>query len=757
MSARRRWIIAGIAAVVAIAIAGVATFVWRPSFMQRETVIVPPKPEAPPDLEKLRAVFVAGVDALRRGDGAGAVRQFRSFSFRGRAVEEYRLYFLAQAHQAAGDVTAARATLAGLWARSPQLVGWDDAGMRLSSMYADAGDHRHASEVAEGIASRSDASAVAANARWQVIQTRFVEGDLAAMLDHARQIAIRSPRASQASNAIEIVRALTGTPSSGPVSLTEAERLQRAVALMRDGDPRHALDELNALDAAGVSSDLRAPVELNRGLALNQVRHYEDSNRLLEPLASGYYKFAIPAIYTASKNYRLLSNSINPMVMKTIVVRQQVGTIKVKAKGKKKATTKPKFANVKKNIQLVDLAKKAKKESYDRLSVERLKDLLSLPLAAAVRIEVLNSLVQIAEAKNQDDYERELVTALAKIDASQEAGLQHFWDKAWAAYSRGDLDGAIDTMTFVRETYRNPNVRRQAQYWYARSIERLGRKDEAASIYRELASAPYADVYAVNSAARGATRQELATNPLKEKRPDWSEIAEREIPPELRLGYELTALTDYRDARLEIQKNIKRSNQPYADALMGDLYNSSGDTLLMMRSLRRAFPKLATVEQDAVPSYFLRMYYPTRYHDEIIKDAKKNGVDPYVIMGLIHQESYYNPKARSAVGATGLMQLMPPTGKEIAKRLHTSANLEDPITNVKLGTYYFKLLVNMFGGTTNLAIASYNAGQGNVMRWRRGAPGRPMDEFIESIPFPETRNYVKRVNMLGASYKRLTK
>jgi soluble lytic murein transglycosylase len=125
-------------------------------------------------------------------------------------------------------------------------------------------------------------------------------------------------------------------------------------------------------------------------------------------------------------------------------------------------------------------------------------------------------------------------------------------------------------------------------------------------------------------------------------------------------------------------------------------------------------------------------------------------------MGLIHQESYYNPSARSPVGAVGLMQLMPPTSREIARRLHTSSNAEDPHVNIRLGTYYFKQLTDMFNGSQLLAVASYNAGMGNVLRWRRAAPHRPLDEFIESMPFQETRNYVKRVQMLGASYRRLT-
>ena len=76
---------------------------------------------------------------------------------------------------------------------------------------------------------------------------------------------------------------------------------------------------------------------------------------------------------------------------------------------------------------------------------------------------------------------------------------------------------------------------------------------------------------------------------------------------------------------------------------------------------------------------------------------------------------------------------------------------------MRIGTYHLKMLMNMFNGNTYLAVASYNAGQGNVLKWRRAAPKKPMDEFIESIPFQETRNYVKRVTMLRSAYSRLTR
>jgi len=106
----------------------------------------------------------------------------------------------------------------------------------------------------------------------------------------------------------------------------------------------------------------------------------------------------------------------------------------------------------------------------------------------------------------------------------------------------------------------------------------------------------------------------------------------------------------------------------------------------------------------------------------------------------------------------GLMQLMPATGNELGRQIHGSfstTRLEDPDTNIELGTIHFKKLVTLFGGETRLAVASYNAGQGNVLKWRRAAPHKPIDEFLESMPFAETRNYVKRVTLLRSSYARM--
>ena len=743
--------------VIAAVVIGLVSLVRRPAAPTDRYVRT--EPEAPPDLEILRGAFSAGVDDVQRSDGTSAVRHLSSFTFGPRAVEEYRLYYLAKGFELSGNTAAARRTLANLSSRKPRMAAADDVALNLAAMHAAAGAPQQAAELCAAMALRTDNPNMAANARSQEIAQRLVTGDVTGAVNAAKQIALRSPRAPQVGDAIAFLRSVWSLQPKDALHFTPEERLERAVCLMRDGDPGNALDEFNAL-APSAPSSIKEAVELNRGIALYQTRHFEDAIKAFEPLTRSAYRVAIPALYHASKAYRILSNSIDPMVLKTITEKKKAN-VKVRVgKGKKaKIVTRPRTIVTKKTVKVIDLVKKAKKDEYGRLATERLKDLLQLPVATPVRVEALNTLIGVAETKNQDDYEQQLVQELVRVDPSSDSGLQHFWGKAWAAYERRDLSGAKDLLRFIRDTYSNPNVKRQSDYWYARTVERQGQKEEAHAIYQRLASAPYLDLYGTFAVKHGATHQADGTNPLKKKGADWREIAERDMPDELRLAYELTALLDMNDARAEVVKNIKPANNRFAQALLADYYNTTGDLVLMYRAAKQAYPQLATVEQDSAPAYFLRMYYPVRYVDAIHKYAARNSLDPHLVMGLILQESYYNPRAKSAAGATGLMQLMPSTAKELSQRLlHVpfgAARLMTPEVNIELGAMHLKMLMNMFNGNPYLVIASYNAGQGNVLKWKRGAPGKAPDEFIESIPYAETRNYVKRVTMLQSAYARI--
>lgn len=720
---------------------------------------VPANEAAPRDLQKLREPFAAGVAALGRNDGEDAVRHFSSFDFGSRPVEEYRLYYLANGHQLAGNASAARVTLARLWRREPRMIYANDVAFHLASLYEGSGDLSKSAAVYAAIARRADVPAVAANARWRAANARLQSGDLSGALFNARSLLIHNPAASEAKDATALVRTLTGVSDTSPVPLTPNERLDRATALIAGGKHADAVAELLALEAA--APRLRMAAQVQRGIALHHLRRYEDSNAVLEPLTSGPYKHAIPALRYAAKNYAIVAASINPEVIKTVKERKRVGTIKqTVGKGKKRRTvTKPRYQTVFRKVKLIDLPKKTKQDEHNRLASERLKDLLQLQIDDDLRVETLNALISRALAKNQDEYVQQLVPQLIELDRSADPALQHFWDKGWAAYTRGDLGTAKELFRFISDTYTHPNVRRQSEYWLARCLDRQGQKEEAQAMYQKLASAPYEDLYAQHAVTRGAKRTVTRGNPLEREGPDWRELAEKEMPDELELAYELAALSSMRDAFLEVRRNMRRENNRFAHAILADYYHASGNRLLMYGSLRKAWPQLATVEQDTVPRYFFRMYYPMKYSEEIETYSKQHGLDPNLVRGLILQESYYNPEAKSRVGATGLMQLMPPTAKEHATRLRIPfavSRLENPKVNVQLGTYHLRMLINLFDGNVYFAVASYNAGQGNVAKWRRAAPRKPTDELLESIPFQETRNYVKRVTLLRSTYARIT-
>jgi len=142
--------------------------------------------------------------------------------------------------------------------------------------------------------------------------------------------------------------------------------------------------------------------------------------------------------------------------------------------------------------------------------------------------------------------------------------------------------------------------------------------------------------------------------------------------------------------------------------------------------------------------------YPTPFKDKVLSAAKQKSLDPWWVLGLIRQESRFIADIKSPVGAAGLMQIMPATGKMLAKEAGLGnarhLSLTDVDLNVKLGTAYMRQLQDRFGGSALLASAAYNAGPSRAVSWRAALPKRVDGAaFAESIPFPETRDYVKRV------------
>src|SRR5215204_4613241 len=166
---------------------------------------------------------------------------------------------------------------------------------------------------------------------------------------------------------------------------------------------------------------------------------------------------------------------------------------------------------------------------------------------------------------------------------------------------------------------------------------------------------------------------------------------------------------------------------------------------------------IAAVVAPRVDKAVQEVVLPLRHEDIIRQQAADKGLDPALIAGVIYTESRFRDQTSHA-GAKGLMQLLPSTADDIARKSGGTAfvqgDLADPQVNISYGTYYLRYLLQRYGGNTVLAIAAYNAGEGRVDQWVFDARHRGEDfDHARHIPFPETRHYVEQVLEMRGRYR----
>jgi soluble lytic murein transglycosylase len=162
---------------------------------------------------------------------------------------------------------------------------------------------------------------------------------------------------------------------------------------------------------------------------------------------------------------------------------------------------------------------------------------------------------------------------------------------------------------------------------------------------------------------------------------------------------------------------------------------------------------------DRAPRSYWLALFPLPYKDELVRNATARGLDPYLVAALIRQETEFNPDAKSPVNALGLMQLMPSTGRELARKdgvkLASTRSLLDPAISIRLGTRYMREQLDNWNGDWVRTLAAYNAGPGRLKQWLNTIPYRDPAEFVESIPIDQTREYVQAVLRNADVYRAL--
>jgi soluble lytic murein transglycosylase len=201
------------------------------------------------------------------------------------------------------------------------------------------------------------------------------------------------------------------------------------------------------------------------------------------------------------------------------------------------------------------------------------------------------------------------------------------------------------------------------------------------------------------------------------------------------------------------------SSSEWGALAQAEIFTSYGEFTRALQSMKHSGISFFTLPMDKVPDVYWHLLFPQPYWSDLVSDSQRNGVDPYLVASLVRQESEFNAGAVSHASAYGLMQLLPSVGKSMAKKQGVkgfNANqLLNPATNLQLGTANLKLVLDRFGGQVEYALAAYNAGDVPVRQWMSVGDYKDIPEFVESIPYTETREYVQAILRNREMYRAL--
>ena len=341
----------------------------------------------------------------------------------------------------------------------------------------------------------------------------------------------------------------------------------------------------------------------------------------------------------------------------------------------------------------------------------------------------------------------------AHFPSSANASAAH-WRAGWLSYRQGLLTDAARFFDEQIKLYPAAKETAAAIYWRGRLYELEDHNPEmAAANYRTLNRAYqhffYAQMARERLAALGNTQpvpQPLLDSMQPAPVPELQDSFPNDSPHLAKARLLANAgLNEYIAQEIAADPN-SGSWSALAEA---QIYASFDDPYRALRALKKGLPYAASASIKSIPLVYWRILFPEPWWETIKAESAKNHLDPYLVASLIRQESEFSPTAISHANAYGLMQLLPSVGKQLAREeglTHFETfQLLDPATNIRLGTRYLRQTLDKFGGQTEYALAAYNAGDDRVLDWQAAGPYRGIDEFVESIPFTETREYVEAI------------
>jgi soluble lytic murein transglycosylase len=368
--------------------------------------------------------------------------------------------------------------------------------------------------------------------------------------------------------------------------------------------------------------------------------------------------------------------------------------------------------------------------------------------------EALLAKVKVLQAQNNTNGANAALQLLISKYGNTEEAAEYRWKMALEKAKAKDYQAAWQWAEPIPTTNPNSILAPRAGFWVGKWATNLGKMQEAKQAYEYVLSNFPQSYYAWRSAVTLGLNVGNFNN-VRQLTPEIVPLV-RPVPTAGSETFkELYLLGQDRDAWLQWQAEFHNKAQPTVaeQFTQGLMLLTQGENLLGIDKIskledREKPEEKAEYEALSKQIIYWQARYPFPYLKEIEYWSGQRQLNPLLVTALIRQESRFQPKIKSVANATGLMQVLPDTAKWIAPQIKEDSkkiNLEDPNDNIMLGTWYLDHTHQQYGNNSLLAIASYNAGPGNVAKWLQTIPTQDPDEFVELIPFDETKNYVRQV------------
>ncbi len=378
-----------------------------------------------------------------------------------------------------------------------------------------------------------------------------------------------------------------------------------------------------------------------------------------------------------------------------------------------------------------------------------------------LRPDALYDLGRIYERKKQ--YSNAIHCYQQLVDNNQQSRLvqRTYWQMGWSQFKSNLWMDCLKTFDILQDKYPNDTYALVAEYWKAKCYLRMDKKTLAETNFRRVAQKKrwyYSDLATQQLSNSKITRLNSYDNSLA-----WLELDKKKsirVERLMRFGMLEDAIAEL-ESDFRSSDKMEQINHTY-NLMVCHQKLGNYQTAYSYANRLKSFPQLKN-DNGQLPIQLYKTLYPFHYADEIIENAKDYNIDPLFVAAMIREESRYNAEVVSPAGARGLMQVMVPTGKAIAKKIKfpdfKGEMLFNPKVNIQFGTWYMSDLMREFNNNCSLVAGAYNGGPNRIKGWLQKAKPEKVtnlpptsiisqidiDEFVENIPIDETRRHIKKV------------